>query len=361
MKKLITGIFVFSITACTATEQQPKSSFPSSEDILSINFNLNSIKTMAPGSDNWAVTWVDDNLQITTWGDGGGFGGNNEEGRVSLGVASISGGIEDFKVKNIWGGYNSLYPASFSGKSYGLLAVDNILWMWKTGAGSGDSAYLIQELYYSKDLGGTWVSTGITFRPQDFQTKHTFYAPTFLQFGPGYKNSLDEFVYIYAPERNNNKWDVQVPGRISLIRVPVDKLAQRESYEFFAGIDEKNNEIWTKDINSRSSVFSDKHGVMRTSVTYNSGLKKFLLITQQISRFKDKGFMGVYESTKPWGPWKTVKFDSPWNMGIQNGSKSIFWNFSNMWTSTNGKNFSMIYTGPGGDSFGLIQGEFVLK
>jgi len=39
----------------------------------------------APGSDLWPVTWGPDGDMYTAWGDGGGFGGSDREGRVSLG------------------------------------------------------------------------------------------------------------------------------------------------------------------------------------------------------------------------------------------------------------------------------------
>ena len=45
----------------------------------------------AEGSDNWPVTWSDDDHQYAVWGDGGGFEGNESDGRASFGVARIEG------------------------------------------------------------------------------------------------------------------------------------------------------------------------------------------------------------------------------------------------------------------------------
>ena len=49
---------------------------------------LEYIKHAAPGSDNWATTWADDDNQYTVWGDGGGFGGTGQVGRVLYGNCS---------------------------------------------------------------------------------------------------------------------------------------------------------------------------------------------------------------------------------------------------------------------------------
>lgn len=351
----------FLVYGCSELGQPIHASFPASNLVQEISFDLDSIISLAPGSDNWAVTWGKDGSQYVTWGDGGGFGGDNAKGRVSLGVGQISGPPDDMQVRNIWGGFNSHSPATFTGKSYGIISIDDDLWLWNTGSTSDSSAFREQRLFHSSDQGKSWVPAGVSFTLKDFGEGPVFYAPSFLQFGQGYQHNVDSFVYIYAPEAETEVWDVQIPGKISLIRVNKDKIADRSAYEFFKGFDDQGNPSWTHNLDLRKPVFEDINGVMRTSVTYNTGLKRYILITQQISRFKDKGYMGIYESKFPWGPWSTISFASPWNMGLQRGEKSVYWNFSNKWTSKDGKNFYMIYTGPGSDEFGLVKGHFILK
>ncbi|TNG01451.1 MAG: DUF4185 domain-containing protein, partial [Gammaproteobacteria bacterium] len=300
----------------------------------------------------------DDN-QYATWGDGGGFGGDNRKGRVSLGVARIEGTVDDFDPVNIWGGYKGMAKALFAGKSYGILDLEGVLWLWRTGNASDDSAFSLQELFYSRDKGISWQATEVKFTPRDFRHSRPFFAPTFLQFGAGYQGSRDNYVYIYSPNVTLNKWDVQLPGEISLMRVPRDAMAKRDRYEFFAGINDQGQASWSKDVDQRSSVFSDANGVMRTSVSYNEGLQRYLLITQQVSRFQKNGHIGIYEAEQPWGPWRTVLFASPWELGLQTGNKSVYWNFSNKWSSKDGRQFSLVYTGPGSDNFGVVRGQFI--
>ena len=137
-------------------------------------------------------------------------------------------------------------------------------------------------------------------------------------------------------------------------------MENRNRYEFFTVLDERGDPSWSKDVNQRGSVFRDANGVMRISANYNNGLQSYFLITQQVTRFRENGHIGIYEAEQPWGPWRTVLFANPWELGLQTGKKSVYWNFSNKWTSKDGKRFSLVYTGPGSDSFGVVSGRFVI-
>jgi hypothetical protein len=357
--RLFFGLLITTASTGCNNKLQYTSSFPDSRLILGVELDLDSVISMAPGSDNWPITWAQDDNQYTTWGDGGGFGGSNKRGRVSFGVARIEGTADDFTTANIWGGYRGTARAQFAGKSYGILDLEGVLWLWRTGNASNDSAFLLQELFYSKDKGANWLAAGVKFTPQDFQHRRPFFAPTFLQFGAGYQGNRDNYVYIYAPDVTLNKWDVQLPGEISLMRVPRNALGKRDHYEFFSGMNARGQASWSKDADHRSSIFSDINGVMRTSVSYNEGLQRYLLITQQVSRFRETGHIGIYEAEQPWGPWYTVLFASPWKLGLQTGNKSVYWNFSNKWSSKDGRQFSLVYTGPSNDNFGVVQGRFI--
>ncbi len=356
---LFTALMSFVLVNACAEKPKITSSFPRSDLISGIELDFDSLVEKAPGSDNWAITWGQDGHQYTTFGDGGGFGGNNGRGRVSMGVARIEGSPNAFKATNVWGGYQSMAPAEFPGKSYGILGLDNVLWMWRSGEASGESAFRQQELYYSSDNGEHWLFANVRFDAKEFEGSRPFFAPTFLQFGRGYSGSRDEYVYIYAPDNTQPEWDVQTPGNITLMRVKRENIDSREYYEYFSGLDADGKPRWNHDLNSRGSVFSDPNGVMRTSVSYNPGLKRYLLITQQITRVKD-GYIGIYESKEPWGPWHTVLFENAWDLGLQNGEKNVFWNFSNKWSSPDGKVFTLVYTGRGSDNLGVISGKFII-
>ena len=326
--------------------------------ISDVDFDLGALVTRAQGSDNWAITWADDGSQMTTWGDGGGFGGSDSEARVSMGVARIRGDLPNFTTQNVWGGKDALADATHTGKSYGILALGTTIWLWRTGTESTVSAFERQDLFVSRDHGLTFEKTGVSFTSEDFPSSRGFFAPTFLQFGPGYSGAMDEYVYVYAPELKSHDWAVQHPGEITLMRVPAGQLAERGAYEFFTGLDSSGTPGWSSDVGERAPVFNDpENGVMLTSVTYNAGLGRYLLVTQQRS-IEPGGFIGIYESDAPWGPWSTVLFEDAWELGLQKGEHSVFWNFSNKWTSADGRRAALVYTGPSADNFGAVMVEF---
>ncbi len=336
--------------------------YPPSPVVQGVVFDMSTVDTRAPGSDNWAITWADDDHQYTTWGDGGGFGGTNSEGRVSLGFARVQGAKRAYSGYNVWGGRDAENAAQFEGKSYGILSVNGVLYMWRTGDGSDDSAFLTQELFRSTDHAAMWVSTGVRFQPADFPGSPGFFAPTFLQFGKDYAGARDGYVYVYAPENKNNEWNVQRPGEIALLRVPKTQIDQRSAYQFFAGLSGAGEPIWSSEAGQRKPVFRDaENGVMRTSVSYNAGLKRYFLITQQVDRLRDgDGHIGIYDAPQPWGPWTTVLFADPWSLGLQTGSKTVFWNFSSKWLSADGLSFVLVYTGPSEDAWGTVEGKFLI-
>src|SRR5436309_587373 len=76
--------------------------------------------------------WLGDGSLLAAWGDGGGFGGTDREGRVSLGLARLEGTPPDVKGINVNGGKDALHVASFPdhGKVGGMLAVGERVYGW---------------------------------------------------------------------------------------------------------------------------------------------------------------------------------------------------------------------------------------
>lgn len=356
--------------------------YPESTFITGIEFNMSTVKNTCPGngkkadhSDNWTITWADDGHQYTSWGDGGGFGGTNSDGRVSMGVARIEGSKDSYSGYNVWGGKDPESQATFTGKCYGIISINGILYLLRSGTKS--VCYGLQELYKSTDHGKTWDSTEV--RWEFPKTENTgFFVPTFLQFGKDYQNARDEYLYIYGTEHTESVntddiWAVNKPGKLVLIRVPKDSISVKSSYRYLCSLD-NNEPQWTSDVNKRKPVFEDsQNGIMRTSVIYNQGIGRYILIAQHVTRFEnlngEQGYMGIYEAPEPWGPWSTILFEHPWSVGgfphVQNAdypgdSKTVYWNFSPKWWSEEGKKFVMVYTGPGGDQWGTVEGQFIL-
>ena len=108
------GLLVWSLTSIAVAATKPP--YPPSPLIRDVRFDFSTLDRRAPGSDNWPLTWADDDRQYAAWGDGGGFGGTNRDGRVGLGVARVQGTADAYRGVNVWGGKNSEAPATFAGK-----------------------------------------------------------------------------------------------------------------------------------------------------------------------------------------------------------------------------------------------------
>jgi hypothetical protein len=219
------------------------------------------------------------------------------------------------------------------------------------------------EVWRSTDHGLNWSYTGVRWT---FDDSKGFFCPTFCQFGRDYDGG-GEYVYIYAPERtqsvSSDLWNVQRPGKISLIRCKKQELEDISKYQYFAGFNKDGNPEWSDNVSGRKPVFrDDQNGVMRTSVIYNKGIGRYILITQQVSRKYDEGgHIGIYEAPKPWGQWKTVLFANPWSIGlnqVDQKKKTVYWNLSSKWLSLDGKQFVLVYTGPSSDQWGTVECTF---
>lgn len=332
--------------------------YPASRVVEDVVFDDASIRTAAPGSDNWPVTWAANDALFTTWGDGGGFGGSNRGGRVSLGIARVDGDRDGYAGRNIAGGVGAPHAAPFRGKSVGILAIGDTLYLWRNGDSSNTSAFKFSRLYRSEDLGASWHFTGVEFsrRAGDFTADDEgFFSPTFCQFGRGYAGNRDGYVYVYAPEIiDRSHWGIQRPGRIALVRVPVNDIATKSAYEFFAGFREDGSPRWATEMARRIPVWEDSiNGTHRMGVSYNPGLDRYFLTTMTVDR---RGSFALYDAPDPWGPWTTVRIErntARW------GSKVVVFNFVNKWLRSGAEDFVLVYTRD--DSWATIEGEFQLR
>jgi hypothetical protein len=330
----------------------PKSPYPPSPIIKEMIIDWETLDRRANGSDNWPVTWAEDNHQYTSWGDGGGFGGSNQDGRVSLGLARIEGDWDNYQGSNVWGGIDPENLATFEGKSYGILALHGQLYKW-VSPGSNHHNYREARLAVSLDSGATWKTEEWAFTQED-----KIVLPTFLQFGMDYSGARDNYVYIYAIRlQDGRRLEVQKPGQIDLIRVPAGKLSEQFAYQYFSGMDTEGKPIWVTDPKDRRPVFENPQGVgWNVSVSYNAGLSRYLLATEHSRSFE--GNLSLFDAPEPWGPWTTVGYYNQW----EDAGSNFFWNFSNKWTSEDGEEFTLIYTGIGdSDAWHSVRGRFMLN
>lgn len=363
-------------------EQAFESPYPQSKVVSGIELDWSTHQRFAPGSDNFQLTWADDDNLYGSWGDGGGFGGTNKRGRVSLGFARIEGPASNYKGYNVWGGHKPENPATFTGKSWATLAIGSKLHMWTvpdvpTGKKSRNH-YEYIELATSTNYGATWEKADWKFVTADELT-----IPTFLNFGKansGIPKRMDGYVYTYfvRPERpdleeggpDGRALIVHKPGIIYLARALEKSFPpQKEDFEFFAGLDASERAIWGS-LKDKLPVFKDSNGAgWCMSASYNPSLDRIILATQHQNNAKS--LLGIFDAPNPWGPWTTVEYYTKTNpFGAERLGSELAWKqnvfflaFPTKWLAD--ERFTLNFTGGGrgadNDSFNTVQGNFKIN
>ncbi len=274
--------------------------YPPSKVIKGINWApKETIIRRAQGSDNWPMTWADDDNLYTAYGDGNGFDPKTPE-KLSLGLAKIIGGPTDFSGVNIRSASIEFKGDDKAGKkSSGMLMVDSVLYLLARNAGNS-------QLAWSRDRGLTWEWS-------DWKFTRSFGYPTFLNFGRNYAGARDGYVYVYSHDADSA---YVAADRFVLARVPKDKIRDRSAYEFFKSLNANKRAVWTKDVAQRGAVFTNSGRCYRSAVSYNPALKRYLwcqTLPGGDARFR--GGFGIYDAPEPWGPWTTVYFTEEWDVG----------------------------------------------
>ena len=310
--------------------RQRRSPYPSSTDISRIEWVPRAeIIRQAVGSDNFPLTWGDDDRLVTAYGDGWGFEPKIAE-KLSLGLAVISGFPPSVSGANLRSATIEQRGDGAKGKkASGLLMVDGILYLMVRNAANS-------QLAWSADRGRTWTWSNWKFDV-------SFGAPTFLNFGRNYEGARDGFAYVYSHDSDSA---YNPADRMVLARVPKDRIRDRSAYQFFEMLDGAQPR-WTSDIARRGAVFSYAANCYRSGISYNAGLRRYLwsqTLPGNDARFS--GGFGVYDAPEPWGPWTTVYFTDAWDVGPGESSS-----FPSKWMSADGRTVHLVFSGD--DSFSV--------
>ncbi len=271
------------------------------------------IVRQAIDSDNWPITWGDDDAQYTSYGDGWGFEPRTER-KLSLGFARIEGPATNFRGVNIRSASGERTGDGAKGlKTSGMLMADGVLYMWVRNAGNS-------QLAWSEDRGRTW--------QWGFKFDTSFASPAFLNFGRNYTGARDNYVYTYSQDGASA---YESSARMVLARVDKHRMRDRSAYECFVRDGE-----WTSDINRRGAVFSLAGRCQRADVVYNPGLKRYLMALG----YDHHGGWGLYDAPEPWGPW-TVAFQTDnWGLGGTHGYR-----LPAKWISADGRTMQLVFSG----------------
>jgi hypothetical protein len=357
--------------------------------VTSMTWDWPSGYTQANGSDLWPVAWGDDGNIYTFFGDGGGFGGDNERGRASFGIAMITGAPPPTSAtaQNIYGGYNAKYPSLINGKASAIIAVGAdfyaIAGFYRPDdlksdyphRPSGSPNHL--EIAYSIGNAYSWQDSSWTFCGMQPSGQHalsgSFCPQGFISYGAGNAGAVDHYVYVFGMATASN-WDAahnSLPTNTYLARVPNDKILTQSAYMYFAGLDSTGAPIWSSDTDQMQPVFSDRNvdeaGCGKTctmaspieEAVYIPALKRYIAVAQGGYASQTS----FYEAPDPWGPWAVISYSNidaatgsgGWaNLGTAAG-ESLGVHIVNAWTSSTGQTLWVTYsssgTAPAGASF----------
>jgi hypothetical protein len=293
------------------------------------------------GSDNWPLTWADDDHLYTAYGDGYGFEPDLPD-KLSLGYCVVTGGPEDFVGMNVRSDGERLGPGPKGEKASGMLMVDGILYIWIRNA---DREGRTSRLGWSTDHARSWTWADWCFAE--------FGHPTFITYGRNSDGARDEYVYIVS---HDNPSAYETSDRFVLMRVPQAAVQDRSQYTFFVKVEDGGNPVWSEDIADRGAVFTNLNQCRRSSISYNAGLQRYLWwqqISQGDSDTRFEGGFGLYDAPEPWGPWTTVFFTDRWDVG-----PGDLGHFPTKWMSEDGLTCWMVFSGS--DNFCVRRAVFSL-
>jgi hypothetical protein len=340
---LYVGIFVLGVAqvlspallAAAGSDKFGKSDFskapyPPSELIKGITWDWETYTNAAPGSDLWPVTWgPDDNLYVA-WGDGGGFGGTDSDGRVAMGIGRIEGGPENWRGFNVNGGKNPEHAASFpkKGKTSGLLFVQGTLYA-SINLQDGPWPDVTHVLAWSTDKGATWTNANWVF-PRGVGN---FQPARFLGSAKDYSNvpaGVDPYVFMYGrrqPESGRSAKDLYIT------KMEISYIHNRGGHGNFPVPDSDDEP---------KPIFADTNGVAVAGIVYNPGIKRFLLTCYHTG----PGQLGIFEGTTPTGPWSTVDYYEDWG-GMGTEGEGLSCEFPQKWMSADGLTMWCIFSAYG--------------
>jgi CubicO group peptidase (beta-lactamase class C family) len=312
-----------------------KAPYPPSKVITGIDWAAKeSIIRMAKDSDNWPMTWADDDHLYTAYGDGFGFAPKTPY-KLGLGFAKIMGTPPEIKGVNIRApeAENKQFGAKGK-KASGMLMVDGVLYLWVRNAANS-------QLGWSTDRASTWTWS-------DWKFTSSFGCPTFLNFGKNYAGARDNYVYVYSHDADS----AYLPAdRMVLARVLKERIKDRAAYEFLKERDASGNPVWTAKLGERGAVFANPGKCYRSGITYNAGLKRYLwcqTLPGGDPRFA--GGLGIYDAPQPWGPWTTVFHTGQWDVGPGETSS-----LPTKWMSADGTTLHLVFSGD--DYFAVRRAE----
>jgi hypothetical protein len=308
----------------------------------------------APGGDGdlWPNCWGADDAIHTAHGDGKGFGEDSSD----IGVDTITGTPGHLKgvtvatgneVGQIW-----TLDGQHTRKPTGMACVGSTLYLAVQDLATNFDDAPAASISRSDDGGKTWTWD----RTAPMFSDGIFTTIMFLDYGKGYANASDGYVYAYGLDHNwrdSYSNTVDDPQDVYLARVPRNSVQDRASWQFYSGTGADGAPTWSSDIARRRAVlhddrrlYHDATGPLRDisvisqgGVVYDAPLRRYFYTSWTEYSFE------FYTAVTPWGPWKLMVSkdfgEYPWTSSRYGGyattipSKFISADGTRMWVQSN--------------------------
>lgn len=319
-------------------------------------------------ADTWYPSWASNGNLYSPWTDGSvnGLSSMSMMGaNATTGQATIVGD-DPLKLQVIDQSVFVSDPSPYGGRYPCGSLVHNGVWYYGTYCLSGGNTdhegitynwpWLgpIVGFRYSTDLGKTWTQTPCTpekplFGENGLNGQHAVKigSPHFVDFGKNMEHSPDGKAYLVChgavdsdpkPRFANLSW---ITGdQVYLIRVTpsIENINDASKYEFFAGFDERQQPMWSKDFSATKPIAEWNNNMGCLTMTYNAPLKKYLMCITDGTNTTGRFNSYVLESDQVVGPWKLVTYLKDF------GEQAYFVNVPSKFIAADGRTFWLCYS-----------------
>jgi hypothetical protein len=257
--------------------------------------------------------------------------------------------------------------------NFGLLALDSSLYQFLTTPNhpftEPEPRFVGAKLIYSPDYGRTWYnqdgSSPVVWEQWGersrgnmlfFQeARDTFSLLAVLQMGQNYEHNTDGFVYVYAPNGN----DEGTMNQLVMCRVPTGRILDRSAYEFFVARRADGGALWSSSIEERAIVHTFPSGwvnrsvhpyAWHPSVVYYPATGEYLMANWGMGCspcgewFGKPSYLGFWTAPKPWGPWEQVHEETAWTPDRDTSARAYQPQIAPKWISEDGEAFWLVWT-----------------
>jgi hypothetical protein len=361
-------------TFAVAYAQEFKGIPPQSKSSYIVGTQWGAHRYHTANGDTWPLTWgSDDNLY--------GAAGDNQGSPMNFWRIESNGPL---KPENDWQPYESVFLVNnlpvdckvyctdvpkadqkFGVKPAGVISVKGVLYFSVENMNYGDNPSFNRQhnlngwIITSTDFGKTWKldATRQNFLEGRVASAH------FIQFGKDNADAPDTYVYAYFPAADDGNAYWENNDYLLLGRVPSDQILVRSAWRFYAGKQESGQELWDADDAKAVQVFRYPRMTGEDHVTYNPGLKRYILANY--------GFHDGQLNPRPYHQGKTTQcpsqvtlFESPqmtgpWNLFYRNDDFGTCGeynpSFPQKWMSGDGKTMWMVSAGTFDDYNFVVQ------